>query len=126
MYELLLLNFKNIFYAMILFGISYVSNICLSLFYNIKVNQEPFDYKKLLTGVLKLISICAGIFLLTAVITCLPIYLQSLGIPLSEEFSNTISVVAIATMFIGSIYKYAKEAFDTLKNILNYSSDSDI
>ena len=119
MEEVLVTNLTNIGFAMALLAIAYLSNICFSLYYNIKISKESFDYSKLLNGVLKLIALCAGIATLAFVITLLPVYLTNIGIPIEEEFSSTFSVIAIIGLFVQSIYKYVRESYETLTQILS-------
>ena len=122
MKEILITNLTNIGFAMALLSIAYVSNICFSLYYNIKISKESFDFNKLLNGVIKLIALCAGIATLAFVITLLPIYLTNIGIPIEEEFGNTFSIIAIISLFVQSIYKYIREAYETLSNILKINN----
>ena len=119
MEEVLVTNLTNIGFAMALLAIAYLSNICFSLYYNIRISKESFDYSKLLNGILKLIALCVGIATLAFVITLLPVYLTNIGIPIEEEFSSTFSVIAIIGLFVQSIYKYVRESYETLTQILS-------
>ena len=119
MYVLLSTNLINIGFAMGLLAIAYLSNMCFSLYYNIKIVEESFNWTKLFNGILKLIAVCIGIAALSCVITLLPLYLQYVGIALAEEFIDTFNILAVITLFVNSIYKYSKEAYETLKNILS-------
>lgn len=119
MFETLLTNLTYIGIAMGLLAIAYISNIFFSLFYNIKITKENFDKQKLIDGVLKVIVLCLGTATLSCVVTLLPIFAQYVGITLADEFIDTFNILAIISLFISSIFKYTKEAYDTFKNILN-------
>ena len=86
MIDLLITNLTHIGIAVGLFAIAYFANICFSIYYNIKILQQDFDIIKLRNGILKLIAICLGISALTIVITLLPIFLEVMGMTLSEDF----------------------------------------
>lgn len=118
MIDLLITNLTHIGIAVGLFAIAYFANICFSIYYNIKILQQDFDIIKLRNGILKLIAICLGISALTIVITLLPIFLEVMGMTLSEDFISSFNIIAIIGAFSNSIYKYIKEAFTTLQNIL--------
>ena len=118
MIDLLITNLTHIGIAVGLFAIAYFANICFSIYYNIKILQQDFDIIKLRNGILKLIAICLGISALTIVITLLPIFLEVMGMTLSEDFISSFNIIAIFGAFSNSIYKYIKEAFATLQNIL--------
>lgn len=119
MIDLLINNLTHIGIAAGLFMISYFANICFSIYYNIKILQQRFDVIKLRNGILKLVAICLGISALTIVITLLPTFLEVMGVALPEDFINSFNIIAIIGAFSNSIYKYIKEAFATLQNILN-------
>ena len=118
MIDLLITNWTHIGIAVGLFAIAYFANICFSIYYNIKILQQDFDIIKLRNGILKLIAICLGISALTIVITLLPMFLEVMGMTLSEDFISSFNIIAIIGAFSNSIYKYIKEAFATLQNIL--------
>ena len=118
MIDLLITNLTHIGIAVGLFAIAYFANICFSIYYNIKILQQDFDIIKLRNGILKLIAICLGISALTIVITLLPIFLEVMGMTLSEDFISSFNIIAIIGAFSNSIYKYIKEACATLQNIL--------
>ena len=118
MIDLLITNLTHIGIAVGLFAIAYFANICFSIYYNIKILQQDFDIIKLRNGILKLIAICLGISALTIVITLLPIFLEVMGMTLSEDFISSFNIIAIIGAFSNSIYKYIKEAFAKLQNIL--------
>lgn len=119
MNEILLSNLTNVGFAVLLFIISYIANISLSLFYNVKINNEGFDKTKLITGLIKMFSVALGVALLAITITLLPIFLNHIGINIQEGFIESFSIITIISLFVNSIYKYIKEAYETLNNILN-------
>ncbi|MGN1124583.1 MAG: hypothetical protein ACI4SM_00200 [Candidatus Gastranaerophilaceae bacterium] len=125
MIDLLITNLTHIGIAVGLFAIAYFANICFSIYYNIKILQQDFDITKLRNGILKSIAICLGISALTIVITLLPTFLEVMGIALPEDFISSFNIIAIIGAFSNSIYKYIKEAFVTLQDILNPQEGSD-
>ena len=53
MFEIIIGNLIKIGYAMAIFLCAYLANVVFSLWYNIKINCEPFSREKLATGGLK-------------------------------------------------------------------------
>lgn len=104
-----------------LFIIAYVSNVCFSLWYNIKMLGQPFDYKKLLDSVLKVLAFCAGTTLLVIGITLIPIFADYVGFTIPEEYSEVFQNLAIIGVFLISAIKYLLEAYSKFKKILGFT-----
>ena len=111
-------NLSHVGIGLIIFILAYVSNMSFSLYYNIKILGEPFDYHKLINSGLKLISFCIGVACLTTVITALPLFADFVGYTIPEEYTDVFSAVVIIAVPLYSSCKYAFEAFGKMKSIL--------
>lgn len=61
MFEIIIGNLIKIGYAMAIFLCAYLANVVFSLWYNIKINCEPFSREKLATGGLKALTFIVGL-----------------------------------------------------------------
>lgn len=122
MLELLLSNLIYIGLAMALLAVVWLSNFVLSLYYNIKLLSEPFDVKRVKSGILKLLSTIIGTGLLVVAITFVPIYLNAVGVEIAKDFTQFFSILTIVAIFTKSIYFYIKQAYDTLNGILDFKN----
>lgn len=111
-------NLSHVGIGLVIFILAYVSNMSFSLYYNIKVLGERFDYHKLINSGLKLISFCIGVACLTTVITALPLFADFVGYTIPEEYTDVFSAVVIIAVPLYSSCKYAFEAFGKMKSIL--------
>lgn len=123
MKELLITNLVNIGLAGGLLALAYISNICFSLWYNIKGLRQAFDKTKFINGLLKLLAVIGGLGCLAIVVTFLPIFINYIGIAIDQTLIDYFNIIAILGLFIGTIIKYSTEGFDTLKKILNATTD---
>lgn len=119
MKELILSNLVNIGGAVALFMLAYVSNMCFSLYYNIKIAKFSFDKTKLLNSFLKLLALGAGLSMLAISVILIPVYVNYIGISIDADFANTFSAVGIISVFLTTTIKYVKESYQTLKDILD-------
>ena len=120
--ELLTVNFIYIGFAMGLLAISWFSNFCLSIFYNIGLLSEPFDWMRFWEGIFKLLAVVLGTGLLVVSVTLVPVFLNYVGLVIPEEFIELFSILAIVALFTKSIYIYVKQAYDTLNGILDFKN----
>lgn len=111
-------NLSHVGIGLVIFILAYVSNMSFSLYYNIKVLGEAFDYHKLINSGLKLVSFCIGVACLTTVITALPLFADFVGYAIPEEYTDVFSAVVIIAVPLYSSCKYAFEAFGKMKSIL--------
>lgn len=118
MRDMILGNIANMSLGALMFAISYISNICFSIFYNIKILNYKFEKEKLIDGILKLITFIIGTFLLCLGISILPLFLDKTGISISEEYTSILSNTAIVGLFTANSAKYLLESFNTMKSIL--------
>ena len=118
MTEQIIINLTWVGYAMGILSLAWLSNFAFSIYFNIKVVEELFDIKRLINGVEKLVALCVGIGLLSLVITLFPIFMTYVGVPINEEYTTLFSVLTVIILFGNSTIKYTKQAYDTLKQIL--------
>lgn len=112
----------NIIYSAIAAGfflLAYLSNMLLSLQYNIKVLKGSFDKQRFIDGLIKMVSIAAGTILLIVAITGVPIFASMVGVPIPTEYIDIFNILVIITAFLTPTFKYCKEAFYKLDGILN-------
>ena len=122
MLELLLNNLIFIGIAMGLLSVSWLSNFVLSLYYNIKLLSQPFDWTRLFNGGLKLLTVVLGTALLVVSITFVPIFLQFTGVEILDEYIEFFSVLTIIVIFAKSIFAYVKQAYTTLSGIIEFKN----
>lgn len=116
--DVLLTNLTHVGMGCALFIVAYVSNILLSLWYNIKICNQEFDYKKLLNSVLKILAFGTGTSLLVIGITLVPMFSNYVGFIIPEEYSEVFQNLAIISVFLISTCKYLIEAYTKFKKIL--------
>ena len=114
----ILTNLSHVGIGLLIFVLSYVSNMSFSLYYNIKMLGQTFDYNKLINSGLKLLSFCIGVACLTSVITALPLFADFVGFEIPVEYVDVFSAIVIIAVPLYSSCKYAFEAFTKMKNIL--------
>ena len=102
-----------------LFIISYLSNMCFSLYYNIKVLGQVFDKNKLIASAYKILTFGVGTLLMTVATVGIPEFANVVGIELPQEYIDVFSTLAIAGVFITCSCKYILEAFSKFKKILD-------
>lgn len=120
MLELLTTNLIYIGIVMGLLAVSWLSNFAFSLYYNIKLLSEPFDWERVWSGIQKLVAVIVGTALLVASITFVPIFLQYVGVTIPDEYVQFFSILTIVALFTKSIYTYIKQAYETLNGILDF------
>ena len=126
MQEIIDIVLKNLYHVGLgcaLFIIAYLSNVCLSLWYNIKILNQQFDYKKLLNSALKILAFGVGTSLLIIGITLVPIFADFVGFNIPEEYSEVFQNLAIISIFIISTCKYLIEAYGKFKKILGITKE---
>lgn len=119
MSNIVLENLQNTGIGIILFVLAYASNMCFSLYYNIKILNQKFDKQKLIDSGLKVAAFGLGTALLVIAITTLPLFADRVGYEIPAEYEELLSSVTILAVFIISTCKYALEAFTKMKFILS-------
>lgn len=117
--KLVVTNLENVYIGMLLFVLSYVSNILISMFYNVKIIGVEIDKEKFLTGLLKMVTFSVGIGILCMVVTSLPIFANHVGFVLPDEYVKVFDNIVIIGAFLIASCKYVAEAIQKLNSILN-------
>jgi len=111
-------NLKNVGLGCGIFVISYLSNMILGLWYNIKVLNQEFDYHRLINSALKILAFVFGTSLLAIGITLVPIFADYVGVVIPEEYTDVLQAIAIVSLFIICSCKYLVEAYNKFRAIL--------
>lgn len=122
MQEMIELILKNLYYVGIgvgIFAISYLSNMAFGIWYNVRVLEEPFDWKKIVKSLLKVVAVGMGIALLTIAITLIIPFAQLSGLPIPEEYGEVVTIVAILGVCLKASLTYIKEAWTKMSDILS-------
>ena len=104
--------------GLILFIVSYVSNMCFSIYYNIKILGQTFNKQKIFDSGFKIATFGIGTLLMTIATVGIPEFASVTGIQLPEEYIEVFSTLAIAAVFIICSCKYILEAYGKFKKIL--------
>lgn len=119
MVQIVLQNLGNVYIGIGIFALAFISNVLLSVFYNVKISGVKFDIIKLANGMLKMLTFCVGIGLLCITITTLPIFANYVGFTISNEYIEFFSNITIISAFLIASCKYVVEAVNKLNLILN-------
>lgn len=112
-------NLQFVGFGMCLFIIAYLSNMCFSIYINCKILGEQFDKSKIINSGLKILAFGIGTAFLCVSVTAIPIFANAIGFTIPEMYATVFEDLVIIGVFIVSSCKYALEAFDKMKNILN-------
>lgn len=102
-----------------LFVISYISNMCFSIYYNTKILGQSFDKQKIYNSIFKVGTFGVGTVLMTIATVAIPQFATVAGIELPEEYIKVFSTLAISATFIVCSCKYILEAYSKFKKILD-------
>lgn len=94
-----------------IFILAVVANIVVSTYYNTRQLKQSFDVKRLLDGVLKMITLGFSSVILSVVVMLVGQYLP-------EYLSDVLSLSAILVTFGTAIVKYFTEAYSTFQDIM--------
>ncbi|MBN7773137.1 hypothetical protein [Clostridium aminobutyricum] len=119
MFQEIISNLKLLGYAFMIFTCAYGANMAFSLWYNIKRLRQPFDESKLRDSIIKLGVFVIGLMLLCIAITTLPVFADTIGWPILEEYANLFTNIIMVTVFLTVTCKYIKEAFEKFKLIVS-------
>ena len=100
MFEIIIGNLIKIGYAMAIFLCAYLANVVFSLWYNIKINCEPFSREKL------------------------AIFATEVGWTIPDEYAELFADLIIVGAVLLVACKYIKEAFTKFVAILNTPADT--
>ena len=104
--------------GVVLFLVSYVSNMCFSIYYNIKILGQTFNKQKIYDSGFKIATFGIGTLLMTIATVGIPEFASITGIQLPEEYVEVFSTLAISAVFIICSCKYILEAYGKFKKIL--------
>ena len=120
--QIVLTNLTDVGIGVLLFIMSYVSNMALGLYYNVKVLNQPFDIGKIIDSAIKIAAFGIGTGLLCVCVTTIPAFATHVGFVIPEEYSTVFQDLAILAVFITSSLKYVIEAYGKFSAILKTSS----
>ena len=112
-------NLKLVCIAMAIFAGSVAANTLLGLYNNIRILLQPFDKKRLIDTALKTGVLVISIPLLVCVITTMPEFCNQVGMEISAEYVDIFSDLTIISAAIIPSWRYVKDAYAKLCNILN-------
>lgn len=116
---LVLLNLEKVGFGVAIFLGAYLSNICLGIWRNVKIEGYEFDWKMIGQSVLKFIVLGLGISLMSIVVSVLPEYMTYVGVDIADETMQVMDGIVIVTAFVTAACKYVKDAFQKLQDILS-------
>ena len=111
-------NLEKVGIGVLLFLGAYLSNICLGVWRNVKIEGYDFDWKLIAQSVVKFIVLGVGIGLMSIVVSVLPEYMTYVGIVIEDETMNVLDSIVIITAFVMACGRYVKDAYAKLKEIL--------
>lgn len=112
-------NLISIGWSMLIFLAAYLANVTFSLWYNIKLQKEPFDRAKLIASAIKIATFVIGLVLLCVSVTTLPLFANEVGWTVPQEYSDIFADLVIIGAVLLVSCKYIKEAFGKFTAILN-------
>lgn len=116
---LVLLNLEKVGFGVAIFLGAYLSNICLGIWRNVKIEGYEFDWKMIGQSALKFVVLGLGISLMSIVVSVLPEYMTYVGIDIADETMQVMDGIVIVAAFVTAACKYVKDAFQKLKDILS-------
>ena len=111
-------NLEKVGIGVLLFLGAYLSNICLGVWRNVKIEGYDFDWKLIAQSAVKFIVLGVGIGLMSIVVSVLPMYMTYVGIVIEDETMAVLDSIVIITAFVVACGRYVKDAYSKLKEIL--------
>lgn len=106
------------------FALVYLANIVLGFFQNTTVQKKDVDWKLLLFSTLRLVVYYVSGMLIIAVFPLMAAGLGMFGITISEDITQSFSIVALAMVYASAFYKYGKDVLTKIKT--GFSVDEDV
>ena len=119
MFVTILDNLKLVGIAMAIFAGSVAANTLLGLYHNIRILLQPFDKQRLINTGLKTGCLTVSITLMVLVVTVMPVFCNNVGFPIPDEYIDVFSNLTIIGAAIIPSWRYVKDAYAKLCNILN-------
>lgn len=116
--SIVIINLEKVGIGVVLFLASYLANMCLGAWKNVKIEGYDFDWKLISQSIVKFIVLGLGIGLLSVVVSTLPMYMTYVGVEIAAETMETIDSLVIITAFIIASMRYVQDAYGKLKEIL--------
>ena len=116
--SIVIANLEKVGIGVLLFLGAYLSNICLGVWRNVKIEGYDFDWKLIAQSVVKFVVLGAGIGLMSIVVSILPMYMTYVGIVIEDETMAVLDSIVIITAFVVACCRYVKDAYSKLKEIL--------
>lgn len=122
------INMKNIGIGIGIFAISYLSYMAFSTYYNVRLLKQKYDKQKTIESIIKIVCVGLGTGLLGLGITTLPIFANSVGFTIPEEYQKIFSNIALLGIYLTASIKYLVEAFSKMGKIVtpNLNVDDEI
>lgn len=111
-------NLEKVGIGVLLFLGAYLSNICLGIWRNVKIEGYDFDWKLIAQSAVKFVVLGIGIGLMSIVVSILPMYMTYVGIVIEDETMAVLDSIVIITAFVMACGRYVKDAYSKLKEIL--------
>ena len=111
-------NLEKVGIGVLLFLGAYLSNICLGVWRNVKIEGYDFDWKLIAQSAVKFVVLGVGIGLMSIVVSVLPVYMTYVGIVIEDETMVVLDSIVIITAFVMACGRYVKDAYSKLKEIL--------
>ena len=111
-------NLEKVGIGCFLFLGAYLSNMCLGVWRNVRIQGYNFDWRLIAQSVAKFVVLGLGIGLMSIVVSILPQYMIYVGIDVSDDTMQVFDSIVIITAFMSAAIRYVKDAYDKLKDIL--------
>lgn len=106
-----------------IFLLMYISNMSASIWYNVKILNERFDWNKIKASGIKVLCITIAIVCLCLGITLVLPWVDYVGLTIPDEFTKVLNIVAMCSIALAGIVKYGKEAFGKIQKIFNPTNE---
>ena len=121
----IVVNLQKVGIGLGIFILMYISNMGASIYYNIKILGDEFSSQKLIDSGIKVASLAVAIIAFCLSVTLVIPWVNYVGLPIPEEFSDVLNMVAMCGVALTGIVKYGKEAFTKISKILNQNSSEE-
>ena len=115
----MVVNLQKVGIGLGIFILMYISNMGASIYYNIKILGDKFSSQKLIDSGIKVASLAVAIIAFCLSVTLVIPWVNYVGLPIPEEFSDVLNMVAMCGVALTGIVKYGKEACTKISKILN-------
>lgn len=121
----IVVNLQKVGIGLGIFILMYISNMGASIYYNIKILGDKFSSQKLIDSGIKVASLAVAIIAFCLSVTLVIPWVNYVGLPIPEEFSDVLNMVAMCGVALTGIVKYGKEAFTKISKILNQNNSEE-